>query len=74
MDNLIFTVDELVTHLMSLKGRGIITGKEPVLDTGYFGITHVVRHIDGEVPVVTLESDELNVAAIKSAPQKMTSL
>jgi len=61
-DLLVLTVDELITHLTDLKENGSINGSEPVLDTGYFGITHVGIHSEAATPFVTLESEEINEA------------
>ena len=61
-DVLIFTVDELIAHLTNMKENGIINGTETVLDTAYFGITHVGVHDDAVTPFITLESEEINLA------------
>jgi len=61
-DMLIFTVDDLVEYLTNRKNDGMLTGKEPILDTGYFGITHVGIHREAATPFVTLESEEINEA------------
>lgn len=51
MDNMVFTVSELIRHLVQLKRRGLISGNEEVIDMGFFGITHVnvEKGVDGNM-------------------------
>ena len=55
-ETLTFTVDELIRHLVILKRRGVLTGKEEVVDTAFFGISHV--GVDQEHKFIIFYSNE----------------
>lgn len=62
-EQLTFTVDELITHLLLLKKEGMLVGDEEVIDIGFFGLTHVhiEKSIDGNC-FVMLKSQEFDDA------------
>jgi hypothetical protein len=65
MEQMTFTVSEFVRHVLHLKRRGIITGDEPLIDMGFFGITHVnvESSVDGSMFVMlcSMEAEEAEV-------------
>jgi hypothetical protein len=62
MEDMTFTVSEFLRHLLHLRRRGIITGDEPLVDMGLFGISHlqVESSVDGNafVMLCSMEAEE----------------